>query len=151
MEVRTVASADVQAPLVPVVEQHQLTVPDVAVERERQIDHRDTAALRDKHRHDLDGGGIVVQPAEAFRCAAALVALRPQPVAQGGQAEVLPMRGVLQQLRHMREVRHQPLAALPRQHPVTHAAQLCCREDGGDTPFAGMSRPLPQRLRDAIR
>ena len=50
--------------------------------------------------------------------AASLVALAAQPVAQRGQAVVLAVRGVLQQLRQVRQVGHVPFAVVPRQHPV---------------------------------
>ncbi len=140
-----------QAPRVSLVEQHELRVLDVAIERERQIHDRKLQALRDEHRHHLDGRRVVVQPAGVFGRAAPLVALRAQPIAQRGQAEVFPVRGLLQQLSHVRQVRHEPLAALPRQHAVAHARDLRGLEDRGDTTVAGVTGPLPQRFRDPVR
>ena len=63
---------------------------------------------------------------------------------------MLAVRGLLQQLRHVRQVGHLPLAALPRQHPVAHPAQLRGLEDRRDAALAGVIGPLPQRLGDAV-
>ena len=50
-----------------VVEQHQLALLDVAVERERQVDDRILQALAHPDRHDLHPGGITVQAADCVR------------------------------------------------------------------------------------
>ncbi len=131
------------------MENHQLPILDVAVELEGQIDDGKLQPLRPEHRHHLHGGGVVVQAPEAFR-RCAFVTLCPQPVPQSGQAEVLTVRGVLQQLGHVGKVGHQSLAALPRQNSVAHTAQLGGLEDRGDTTLARMTRPLPQRLRNTV-
>ena len=151
VEVRAVAAADVQAPLIPVMEQHQLSALHIAVERERQIHHRELQTLGHPHRHDLHRGRVVIQPPRAFGCAAPLLTLLTQPVPQSGKAEVLAVGRLLQQLGHVRQVGHLPLTALPRQHPVAHPAPLRGLEDRGDAALAGMARPLPQRLGDLVR
>jgi hypothetical protein len=56
---------------------------------------------------------------------------------------VLAVRRLLQQLRHVRKIGHLTFAALPRQHPVAHAAALRGLEDGGHAALAGMACPLP--------
>ena len=60
------------------------------------------------------------------------------------------MRDFLQQLRHVRQVGHVPLAVLPGQHAVAHAAQLRGFEDGRHPALAGVLGPLPQRVGDPI-
>ena len=52
------------------------------------------------------------------------------------------MRDLLQQLRDVREIGHLPLAVLPGQHPITHAAQLRGLIDGHDAAFPAMRGPF---------
>ena len=132
------------------MEQDQVALGHPAVERERQVHDRVLQPLAHPHRHDLHGRGVAVQSAVALGRPAAVVALGAQPVAQRGQRVVLAMRDVLQQLRHVRQVGHVPLAVAPRQHAVAHAAQLSGLEDRRDAALAGVTGPLPQRLRDLV-
>ncbi len=130
--------------------QHDVAVLDVAVERERHIHDGELQSLGRIHRHHLHGSGVAIQPAVAFGCAAAFVALLAQPVAQSRQAQPLAMRDVLQQLRDVRKIGHVPFAVLPGQHPITHAAQLRGFVDGRHPAFPGMRGPFPQRVRNPI-
>ena len=145
-------AADVQTAGVAagIVKQHDVTGLDVAVERERQIHHRVLQALAHPHRHDLHRRRIAVQAPVAFGCAASLFALGSQPVTQGGQAEVLAVRGVVQHLRQVRHVGHMAFAVEPRQHPRSHAPELRGLEDGRDATFAGVIGPLTQGVGDPI-
>ncbi len=139
-----------QAARAPVVKQHQFAFLNVAVESEWQVHHRILQTLAHPHRHDLDGRGVAIDPAVAFGSATAILALAAQPVSQRRKGIALPVGDLLQQLRHVGQVGHVPLALLPRQHAVAHTAQLRGFEDGGHPPLAGVVRPLPQGLCDAI-
>ena len=63
---------------------------------------------------------------------------------------MLAVRGFLQQLRHVCEVGRMPLAVLPRQRAITHAAQLRCLVDRGHPALACMAGPLAEQLGDAV-
>ena len=128
----------------------QIALPDVAVERERQVDDRILQALGGPHREHLHGAGVAVEAAAAFGGTALLLALPAQPVAQGGKVVMLAVRDILEQLGDVGQVGHVAFAALPGQHAPAHALQLGGLEDGGDTAVARMSRPLPQRLGDLV-
>ena len=132
------------------MEQHEIALLQVAVERERQVDDRVLQPLAHPHSHDLDGGSITVDPSIPFGCTAALSALSAQPVPKRRQGVVLAVRGLLQQLRQVCQVCHMSLAAVPRQHAVAHAAQLRGLQDRSHPALAGVVRPLPQGFGYAI-
>ena len=149
--VRAVGAADVQAPTIVVVEQDQVTILHIAVERERQVDDRELQALAAVHRHDLNGGGVAVEAPVALGGAAALLAAAAQPVPQRGQGEVLAVRGLLQQLGQRapyrsctarRRASDSTRSAMPRSRAASNTAA---------TPhFAGVVGPLPDGLGDAV-
>ena len=58
----------------------------------------------------------------------------------------LPVRGLLQQLRHMRQVGHQPLTTLPGQHLRAHPGQLSRLEHRSHPALAGVPGPAAQLL-----
>ena len=141
--VRAVAAADVQAPRVAVMEQHQIAILHIAVEGERQIHDRVLQALAAVHRHHLHGGGITVEASVALGIAGAFLPAVAQPVPQSWQGVVLAVGGLLQKLRHMRHIGQIALAAPAGQQPVSHPAQPGSLKHRGHTAGPGMVGPFP--------
>ena len=144
-------AADVEAAgAVGLVVEHGLAHPDVPVEREGQVDERVLQPLAHPHRHDLDRGGVAVEPAVALGGAGPLLALVAQPLQQRRQPEAVAVGDLVEQLGEVLDVGEVPLAAAPGQHPLGHAGDVRRLEHRGDPARAGVVGPAPQRLGDPV-
>ena len=143
-------ATDVQASVLPVVEQHLVTLLDVAVEREGQVDDRELQTLAPVHGQHLNRRRVALQPLAVLGAAPALVAAITQPVAQGGQGEVLGMCGFLQQLGHVRHIGHVPLAVAVGQRAFGHPTQPGGLEHRGHPAGPGVVGPLPDGFGDGV-
>ena len=143
-------AADVQTAGLAVVEQDLVALLHIAVERERQIDDRELQTLAAVHGHHLDGGGVAVEALVVLRRAVALLAAIAQPVPQRRQCQVLAVCGLLQQLGHVCHIGHVPLTVSVGKRAVGHAAQSCCLEHRGHAAGAGVVRPFPDGVGDAV-
>ena len=148
----TAGAADVEAAgAVGLVVEHGLTHPDVAVERERQVDERVLQALADPDGHDLDRGRVAVEPTVALGRAGPLLALVAQPLQQGRQPETVAVGDLVEQLREVLHVGEVALAAAHRRGPARPCrrrtpprARRRCRARGRGRPSGAASRP-PRR------
>ena len=120
------------------------SVRTCAVERERQVHDRELQPLAHPHRHDLHGGGVAVEAAVAFGCAAALVALAraASPATPAGcncsrcatscSSCVMCARSVMWRSPPCHD-----------KHPSAHPGQLCGLEDRGDARAPARDPPTP--------
>ncbi len=139
-----------QAPLISIVEQDQVTITHIAVEGERQVHDGVLQTLTAVHGQYLNGGGITVEATIALGTSTGLLAPVAQPVPKRGQRKVLAVSGLLQQLCGMRHVGHIPFAAAVRQQPICHAGQARRLENRCHTVGSGVVGPFPDGLGDLV-